>query len=96
MISGVVIQWPDGQYVTLQQSPWIETTLGWTSVVTIPRVYADRVTHYVAQLSIAEHEAHDGTKANAIRLIADRLQRIGPDTPVHLGEIHISRPDFTL
>ena len=95
-LTGAVVDWPDGQPAALEQSPWLQTPLGWTGVITIPRGHGDGVRFHTIHLFIDDAVPHEIAPIRAQNLIALRLRAAGVDAPPHLGEVHVSSPEFRL
>ena len=63
--------------------------------MTIPRGHEGNVVLHSIQLFVENGDTADAVERRAQELIAQRLRTMGP-TAIHLGEVHVSSPDFTV
>jgi hypothetical protein len=92
-LTGLVVEWPDGQLATLSQSPWSRGDFAWTCELTIPRVVGERTRDSTLRLRIDDlaHLAVANDEVDWVRareLIVQRLRSNYADSS-DLGEITI-------
>jgi hypothetical protein len=64
--------------------------------VTIPRGHEDEVLFHTVHLFVDDRVRPELARTRALNLIVLRLQMAGTNAPPHLGEIHISSPEFAV
>jgi hypothetical protein len=64
--------------------------------VTIPRGHEGNVVLHTIQVFVDNGALVNVAHARTRQLIAQRLRVAGADAPLHLGELHVSSPDFAV
>ena len=93
-LTGIEIQWPDGQHATLSQSRWRrdDNATGWTCQVSVPRNVNGNVRFAFVTLQFSDRMRalldKEGAWVQAKNLIVQRMRARG-SAETELGEIHL-------
>ena len=89
-LTGLAVQWRDGERATLSQSTWKEAPDGWQCLVSIPfgRPVPQLATVQLEVRNAFRHDA-DGAWIRARDLIASKLRQQPRGGELHLGTVTV-------